>query len=195
MTLRRKWMAIVIAGSAALAFASPAAADDIPAPAPEPAPAPGQSIIPPGGLSLGTILAQTGSAPTGPLGLPDMSAYGANLLLGQNVTPAAPGSDTPAGIYPLNAFRPEYLVPLNETPAAPGEGVPAPGIGPDADSPGTGRIAFLRRLHEMYQAGELTGALLGQQPLDSWETPGEEAAPVIPPQDLTGSPPAVNIPD
>lgn len=188
-------MATVLAGSAALAFASPAAADEIPAPPPEPAPAPGQSIIPPGGLSLGTILAQTGSAPTGPLGLPDMSAYGANVLLGQNVTPAAPGSDTPAGIYPLNAFRPEYLVPLNETPAAPGEGVPAPGIGPDADSPGTGRIAFLRRLHEMYQAGELTGALLGQKPLDSWETPGEDTAPVIPPQDLTGPPPAVNNPD
>lgn len=194
MTLQRKLMAIVVAGSAALAWAAPAAADDVPAPAPEPAPPPGQSIIPPGGLSLGSILAQTGSAPTGPLGLPDMSVYGANLLLGQNVTPAAPGSDTPAGIYPLNAFRSEYLVPLNETPAAPGQGVAAPGIGPDADNPGTGRIAFLRRLHEMYQAGELTGALLGQQPLDSWETPTEEAAPVIPPQDLTGPPPAVDIP-
>ena len=188
-------MATVIAGSAALAFASPAAADEIPAPPPEPAPAPGQSIIPPGGLSLGTILAQTGSAPTGPLGLPDMSAYGANLLLGQNVTPAAPGSDTPAGIYPLNAFRSDYLVPLNMTPAAPGQGVPAPGIGPDADSPGTGRIAFLRRLHEMYAAGELEGALLGQKPLASWDTDVEDPAVPNPPELPIAPAPAVIVPN
>ena len=182
MTTRRKWMATVIAGSAALLTAWPATAGDTTAPPPAPEPPP-QSIIPPGGLSLGSILAQTGSAPTGPLGLPDMSAYGANLLLGQNVTPAAPGSETPAGIYPLNAFRSEYLVPLNMTPAAPGQGVPAPGIGPDADSPGTGRIAFLRRLHEMYAAGELKGALLGQKPLASWDEIDEEIAAAVPPQD------------
>lgn len=192
--MRQKWTATVVAGSAALVFAWPAAADDTTAvpPAPEPPP---QSIIPPGGIGFGSILAQTGSAPTGPLGLPDMSAYGANLLLGQTLTPAAPGSDTPAGIYPLNAFRSDYLVPQNMTPAAPGQGVPAPGIGPDADNPGTGRIAFLRRLHEMYAAGGLTGALLGQKPLDSWDTAGEDAAVPIPPQDPAGAPPAVNIPN
>ena len=188
------WPATVVAGAAALVLAWPAAADDTAAPPPAPEPPP-QSIIPPGGVPFGSILAQTGSTPTGPLGMPDLSAYGANLLLGQNVTPAAPGSDTPAGIYPLNAFRSDYLVPLNMTPAAPGQGVPAPGIGPDADNPGTGRIAFLRRLHEMYAAGELKGALLGQKPLDSWDTPTEEIAAPIPPQPLIGPAPAVSIPN
>lgn len=192
MTMRRNWIATVVTGTAALVFASPAAADDT---APPPPPPTGQTIIPPGGLSLGSLLAQTGSTPTGPAGLPDMSAYGANLLLGQNLTPAAPGSDTPAGIYPLNAFRSEYLVPLNMTPAAPGQGVPAPGIGPDADNPGTGRIAFLKRLHEMYGAGELKGALLGQKPLASWDEATEDTVAPMPPEGLAGTPPAVSIPN
>lgn len=193
---RRAWLATVVAGSALFAFACPAAADDTAAPPPEPAPPPAQTILPPGGIaSIGTVLAQTGSASTGPLGLPDMSAYGANLLLGQTAAPAAPGDAAPAGIYPLNAFQSQYLLPQNVAPAAPGQGVLAPGIGPDADNPGTGRIAFLRRLHEMYAAGDLTGALLGQKPLDSWEEiPGDTVLPT-PPQDLAGPPPAVNIPN
>ena len=64
----------------------------------------------------------------------------------------------------LSAFNPEYLLGQNLTPAAPGDGTTAPGLGPDQDSPGTGRIAFLRRLYEMYDAGALKGSLLGQQP-------------------------------
>ncbi len=146
-----------------------------PTPATEPAPAPPLPPAPePTGLiptlsAIGTVMAQTGSEPSGPLGLPDLSAYGPALLLGQNPVPLAP--DVPAApvIPSLNAFGPDFLVPLNTVPAAPGSGEPAPGIGPDAESPGTGRIAFLRRLNEMYQAGLLDGALLGQQSPEEFE--------------------------
>lgn len=193
---RTAWAATVVAGSAVLAFACPASADDTPAPSPAPPPPTAQTILPPGGLAaIGSALAQNGSAATGPLGLPDMSAYGANLLLGQNTAPAAPGEATLAGIYPLSAFQSQYLVPQNVTPAAPGQGVPAPGIGPDADDPGTGRIAFLKRLHDMYAAGELKGALLGQKPLDSWDVGPDEVVPPMPPQGPAGAPPAVSIPN
>ncbi len=189
MTTRwTSWIAAtVVAGSAMLPIAWPAAADDtVPPPAPEPPS--GQTIIPPGGLaSITSVLAQNGSASTGPLGLPDLSAYGANLLLGQNTAPAAPADATLAGIYPLSAFQSNYLLPENLTPSAPGKGTLAPGIGPDEDDPGTGRIAFLKRLHDMYAAGELKGALLGQKPLASWD---EEVLP----QDPTAPPTAVNIP-
>lgn len=183
--MTQQWVrrtAAMIAGAGLLLTATPAAADDSP-PAPPPAPAPG----PPGLIpAIAGALAQSDSAPAGPFGLPDLSAYGANLLLGQNAAPAAPGSTVPAGIVPLSAFQSDYLVPQNLTPAAPGQGVAAPGLAPDADNPGTGRIAFLKRLHEMYAAGELKGALLGQNPKD-WEP--------IPPTDLTAPTPAVSIPN
>jgi hypothetical protein len=148
----------MVAGfAAALACAAPASADPAPDPAPAPAPAP--SFIPQQ-AGIGNPLAQSGSQPGGLLGLPDLSAYGSSLLLAQNPDPAAPG----APVVPnLSAFNPEYLLGQNVTPAAPGDGTAAPGLAPDGDIPGTGRIAFLRRIHEMYQAGDLKGALLGQQ--------------------------------
>jgi hypothetical protein len=97
------------------------------------------------------------------LGLPDLSSYASSLLLGQTAAPALPG--TPAAAVPdLRASNPEYLVPLNQDPAAPGQGALAPGIGPNEDLPGAGRISMLRRLYEMYQAGDLRGGLLGQVP-------------------------------
>jgi hypothetical protein len=97
------------------------------------------------------------------LGLPDLSSYASSLLLGQTAAPALPG--TPAAAIPdLGALNPEYLVPLNQDPAAPGQGTLAPGIGPNEDIPGAGRIALLRRLYEMYQGGDLRGGLLGQVP-------------------------------
>ena len=142
----------------ALAFAAPAPAEPAPA---HPAPAPGlpvpTELIP----AIGGVLAQKGSEPVGPFGLPDVSGDVVTLFLGQNSLPAPPGVSA-VTVPDLSAFNPEYLLPLNTTPAAPGEGTPAPGIGPDADSTGTGRIAFLRRLYAMYQGGDLTGALLGQ---------------------------------
>jgi hypothetical protein len=49
------------------------------------------------------------------------------------------------------------------------------------DDPGTGRIAFLRRLHEMYQNDALTGALLGQVPADQRDEllPAPDPEPVM----------------
>jgi hypothetical protein len=97
------------------------------------------------------------------LGLPDLSSYASSLLLGQTAAPALPG--TPAAAIPdLGALNPQYLVPLNQDPAAPGQGALAPGIGPNEDIPGAGRISLLRRLYEMHQAGDLRGGLLGQVP-------------------------------
>jgi hypothetical protein len=61
-------------------------------------------------------------------------------------------------------LNPQYLVPLNQDPAAPGQGTLTPGIGPNEDIPGAGRISLLRRLYEMHQAGDLRGGLLGQVP-------------------------------
>lgn len=146
----------------------------------EPSPTP-PAPVPPEGLiaGIGSALGQTGSAPAGPLGLPDLSALGPALLLAQNPAPTPPGVAVPPVAPSLSAFDPAYLVPLNTDPAAPGEGVPAPGLGPHPDNPGTGRLAFLQRLREMYAAGQLRGALLGQQPF--------EAAPEVP---TTPPPPA-----
>lgn len=134
-----------------------------------PAPAPPPAVIatptpapPPSGL--GNPLAQAGSPVAGPAGLPDLSAYPAALLLGQNPAPAAPTPNGAAILPPLNGLYPEYLLPLNVTPAAPGAGTAAPTIGPNEDIPGNGRIAYLRRTYQMYQAGLLKGALLGQNP-------------------------------
>ncbi|MCB0932250.1 MAG: hypothetical protein KDB71_10170 [Mycobacterium sp.] len=155
----------------AVAGAAPAAADPPGQPdqaAAEPAPAQGpiETLT-----AIGNVLGQRDAGPAGPLGLPDMSANTATLLLGQNAIPTAPGSTAPAVVPNLSAFNAEYLLGQNLSPAAPGQGNAAPGIGPDQDNPGTGRIAFLRRLNEMYQAGGLKGALLGQLPTDELGQP------------------------
>ena len=145
------------------------AAEALPVPPPPAPPAP-MGLIPPIS-TIGGLLAQTGIEPAGPLGLPDLATYGNALVLGQNLVPSVPGAAEQAVTPSLQVFTDEYLVPLNLVPAAPGEGSPAPGIGPNADIPGAGRIAMLRRLHEMYQAGNLTGALLGQLPKDEFGQP------------------------
>jgi hypothetical protein len=77
----------------------------------------------------------------------------------------------------LHAFNNQYLVPQNVTPAAPGQGAADVGIGPSAEAPGTGRLDFLRRLHEMYQGGALDGALLGQVPYEQLGEPLPGTAP------------------
>ena len=136
----------------------------------DPAPPAPTGLIPPIS-TIGGLLGQTGIEPAGPLGLPDLATYGNALVLGQNLVPSVPGTAEQAVTPSLEVFTDEYLVPLNLVPAAPGEGSPAPGIGPNADIPGAGRIAMLRRLHEMYQAGNLTGALLGQLPKDEFGQP------------------------
>lgn len=148
----------------ALVSVSPAMADPGPPPTePVPAPAPAPAEFVPQQVGIGNPLAQSGSQPTGALGLPDLSAYGSNLLLGQSTAPAAPGEPAAAVVPNLNAFNPQYLLGQNVTPATPGDGSAAPGLAPNQDIPGTGRIAFLHRIYEMYEAGGLKGALLGQQ--------------------------------
>lgn len=160
----------------ALVLAAPAAADpEQPADQPSVS-ASTQGMLPP--LSaFGAILGQRDSAATGPLGLPDLSANGPALLLAQNPLPSAPGSAGQPVVPNLSAFNGDYLLGQNLVPAAPGQGTGAPGMAPDADIPGTGRIAFLRRLHQMYAAGELQGALLGQNAKDEL---GQPVLPVEP---------------
>lgn len=175
-------MVRVWAASAALigvaAVLAPAAAANPYEPAPAP---PTTPVPPPPPAGIGNPLAQTGSAPAGPLGLPDLSGYETNLILGQNPVPSAPDTPAAATLPSLSAFNPEYLLAQNQAPAPPGAGVIAPGLGPVPDDPGTGRIAFLRRLHEMYQGGALSGALLGQVPADERAEvlPAPEPEPVV----------------
>lgn len=173
MASRRLSFPLGAAVAAALAVAAPVAAAPAPEPTPEP-PAP-VALIPPLAV-IGTVMAQQGSAPAGPFGLPDLSAHAPALLLGQNPEPAPPAAVGPApaagAVLPsLSAFNPDYLLAQNLVPAAPGEGAPAPGLGPSPDSPGTGRLSFLGRLYEMYQDGYLKGALLGQMPADEFGQP------------------------
>lgn len=165
--------AVLTAACLCCAFPATAAPDE---PAPSPAPPAPVGLVPPL-AGIGSALAQEGSAPAGPLGLPDLSAYGPNLLLGQNPVPSAPGGPAQVVIPSFSAFNPDYLVPQNAAPAAPGDGTATAGIGPDAESPGTGRIAFLRRLHEMYEAGLLKGSMLGQQPPEEFAPPAPDQTP------------------
>lgn len=141
---------------------------------PPPGPPPGPVGIIPPLAGIGSALAQSGSAPAGPLGLPDLSSYGPNLLLGQTPFPAAPQDAAQPATPNFDAFNPDYLLPQNTAPAAPGQGELAGGIGPSPEHPGTGRIAFLRRLYEMYREDRLDGALLGQLPKDA------EGRPILP---------------
>lgn len=164
-------------GVAALVSAAPALADP-----PPPDPAVVDPAAPPAGYTpprsgIGNVLAQSDSTTSGPLGLPDLAAYAPGLLLGQNAVPSAPGAPVPVAAPDLRAFDSQYLLPQNVAPAAPGQGVPADGIGPTPQNPGTGRIAFLRRLHEMYQDGGLTGAFLGQVPPEQLGEPLPGTAP------------------
>ena len=177
MAVPRWWCAAVLLTAFAIGGAVPAIAAPTDEPPPDPAPAPAPTGVIPPIASFGNVLAQSGSSPAGPLGLPDLSAYAPSLVLGQNPVPAAPGGIAQAEIPNLSAFNAAYLLPQNLTPAAPGQGEPAPGIGPDQDSPGTGRIAFLRRLHEMYQDGALKGAFLGQMPKEQLGEPLPGTAP------------------
>lgn len=177
MAVPRWWCALVVVIGFGVGGAVPAIA----APADEPPPDPSTAPVPAGFIppiaSIGNALAQNGSNPAGPLGLPDLSAYAPSLVLGQNPVPAAPGATEAAVVPNLNAFNAAYLLPQNLTPAAPGQGALAPGIGPDPDSPSAGRIAFLRRLHEMYQEGALRGAFLGQVPKEQLGEPLPGTAP------------------
>ncbi len=173
--------AVVVAGLSSAVAAlvwSPAAFADPPAPDPAtvaPVPPAAGYVPPPSGI--GSALAQSDSTAAGPLGLPDLAGYAPGVLLGQNAAPSAPGAPAAVTAPDLRAFNGDYLLPQNVAPAAPGQGVPADGFGPTPQDPGTGRIAFLRRLHGMYQDGGLTGALLGQVPDEQLGEPLPGTAP------------------
>jgi hypothetical protein len=173
--------ALVVAGLgfgvAALISAPPALADP-----PPPDPAVVEPAVPPVGYvpprsGIGNVLAQSDAGRTGPLGLPDLASYTPGLLLGQNAVPSAPGAPATVTAPDLRAFNGDYLLPQNVAPAAPGQGVAADGFGPTPQDPGTGRIAFLRRLHGMYQDGGLAGAFLGQVPDEQLGEPLPGTAP------------------
>ncbi|EHB44343.1 hypothetical protein MycrhDRAFT_6809 [Mycolicibacterium rhodesiae JS60] len=167
--------AAAIAVAVAVAGAASATADPGPGDLPVPPTPPAEFI--PTTATVGSVLAQDGAPAVGPLGLPDLSAYAPGLLLGQNPVPSAPGAQGAVATPDLHAFNNQYLLPQNVTPAAPGDGVVDVGIGPSADQPGTGRLAFLHRLHEMYQGGALDGALLGQVPYEQLGEPLAGTAP------------------
>jgi hypothetical protein len=144
----------------------------VPVPAPQPgvlaaeAPgplvpaAPGQFV--PQQARIGNPLSQVGSD-GGLLGIPNLPVT--DLLLGQRPPAPGPGVSPAAPVIPsLNGANPDYLLKLNVAPAAPGEGELAPGLGPNDEIGGMGRIALLRRIYAMYDAGLLKGALLGQNP-------------------------------
>jgi hypothetical protein len=157
---------------------TPQAVADPPAPDPAtvaPPPSPAGYVPPPSGIR--SALAQSDSTGMGPLGLPDLAAYAPGLLLGQNAVPSAPGAPAEVAAPDLRAFNGDYLLPQNVTPAAPGQGVAADGFGPTPQDPGAGRLAFLRRLHGMYQDGGLTGAFLGQVPDEQLGEPLPGTAP------------------
>jgi hypothetical protein len=83
-----------------------------------------------------------------------------------------------AVIPSLSASNPDYLLNLNVDPAPPGQGTLVPGIGPNEEIGGMGRIALLRRIYGMYDAGLLKGALLGQNPPGELPAPKTGPAPV-----------------
>lgn len=172
-TLRTATPAAALLIGIALSWPVAAAAD----PAPDETTAPAPSTGPPPPSRVGSVLAQTGQPASGPFGLPDLSAHGLELLLGQNSTPAAPGTDTAVAAPDLRAFDNQYLLPQNITPAAPGQGALGPGIGSEDPNASNGRLALLRRLHAMYQAGDLEGALLGQRPAEQLDEPLPGTAP------------------
>ncbi|MCV7175404.1 hypothetical protein [Mycolicibacterium sphagni] len=167
-------LGVTAAIGVALAGSATAVADPDPGDLPMP-PAPAGAVPP--NATVGSVLAQDGAPSVGPLGLPDLSAYAPGLLLGQNPVPSAPGASGAMATPDLHAFNSQYLLPQNVSPAAPGQGVPDAGIGPTADQPGTGRLAFLRRLHGMYQGGALNGALLGRVPDEQLGEPLPGTAP------------------
>jgi hypothetical protein len=152
---------------------SPCAVAD---PAPGDPPPPSPALIPPN-ATIGSVLAQSGAPSAGPVGLPDLSGYAPGLLLGQNPVPLPPGPPNSVATPDLHAFNNQYLLPQNVAPSAPGQGEPDLGIGPTAEQPGTGRLAFLHRLHAMYSDGALDGALLGQVPYEQLGEPLPGTAP------------------
>jgi hypothetical protein len=114
-------------------------------------------------------LAQSNDPAPGIAGLPDLSAVGGQLLLGQTSTPSLPGTD-PSVLPNPNPLNNSYLLPQNVVPSAPGEGQIV-GVEDGQENADIKRRDYLRRLWASYQAGGLDGALLGQRPQSELDQP------------------------
>jgi hypothetical protein len=154
-----------LAAGAALALAASASAD------PD-EPPPGPAAPPP--ATIGGTVAQIRQA--GPEGLLNGFTASPDQLVGQAAVPSAPGAPA-ASMPPLNALNNAYLFPQNLTPSAPGEGTPQFGVAPGDENSDVGRLDYLKRLHAMYRAGDLTGTLLGQRPQEQLGEPLPGTAP------------------
>jgi hypothetical protein len=183
---------------AAVAFSATAAADDGPPPDPavpaDPGPPPPPppllvgATIPVVGAPLGpeglNLLAQTGTnSNPGSLGLPAAIDTSPGALIGQNLTPSAPGAGVLAPPPDLNALNKGYMVAQNEKPSAPGQGTEV-GAQPGQDNADLGRFSYVQQWHNLYKNGNLKGALLGRVPQDQLGQPLPGTAP----------PPGTNIP-
>jgi hypothetical protein len=143
-------IAAIVAPSAA-ADADPSAAPTSDAPAPAP---PGTTVL--------DMVAQARA----------INATDPTVLLGQRPDAANPDAP-PLGPLNLNPLNNANLLPQNLIPSAPGEGTMV-GVPRGQESENTTFRGLLSRLSDMFHAGDLAGAGLGQRP----------------PSELTGPPPA-----
>jgi hypothetical protein len=157
MNMRVAVVTLIVAVGAPLFTTATATADPPPEVPVEPPPPP--SYL---GALRSAPLAQSNDPSPGIAGLPDLSADGNQILLGQTANPALPGTD-PGRVPNPNALNNSYLLPQNVAPSAPGEGEIV-GVAPGQEGADINRREYLHRLWTMYQAGGLDGALLGQRP-------------------------------
>jgi hypothetical protein len=155
----------VVAPLLAMATAAADPPPEVPVVDPMPPPAPPSYL----GALRSAPLAQSNDPAPGIAGLPDLSAVGGQLLLGQTSTPALPGTD-PSVLPNPNPLNNSYLLPQNVVPSAPGEGQIV-GVEAGQGNADIKRRDYLRRLWASYQAGGLDGALLGQRPRSELDQP------------------------
>ncbi|MGD9619643.1 MAG: hypothetical protein AB7G47_05555 [Mycolicibacterium sp.] len=140
-------------------------------------PTPGAPAAPPMPASVLFPLAQQGAPATvgGLPGLPDLTGRTPNEF----VLAQAPVPGGPAVVPSLNALNNQYLLPQHLVPSAPGQGEVF-GVSPGQENAASGRIDYLKRLYDTYQAGGLEGGLLGQRPLEEIGMPLPVPAPPLP---------------
>jgi hypothetical protein len=114
-------------------------------------------------------LAQSNDPSPGVAGVPDLSALGNGMLLGQTSIPALPGTE-PGALPNPNALNNSYLLPQNLVPSAPGQGQIF-GVDRGQENADVKRSEYLQRLWAMYRAGGLDGALLGHRPESQLDRP------------------------
>jgi hypothetical protein len=130
------------------------------------------------------VLAQNGQDSAGPgsLGAPPISGLDQSTVLAQNPLPTAPGPN-PGVVPDLNPFNNAYGIGQCDVPSAPGK-CDQFGVAPGDENADITRRRWFGRYIDMYRAGMLKGALLGQMPQEQLG----EALPG------TAPPPGTNIP-